>query len=278
MSKILAFPFFNEKEITEVKLATIAPLVDAILVVEGQQTFSGNPHEAQFGDFMRDNPIGKKYQKKIQYLQCDLSSAAPLARFGDLTAARWGRDVSLRNVLGDMAKANFKKSDVVILTDADEIPDPEWVESLDGLKCVEHTLMWRHCYHVNMRAPHPRLHEQVCRAFPVGLLNLMQMEDVARTQPDLVRGNENKGYGWHFTYMGGANNIVNKLHSFAHGEFDRSPYTDLSYVRECMYTGRDLFGRPYNDCVMVDDGELPEYLAANRDSPVFNNLWWSQNG
>lgn len=272
--KILAFPFFNETAIVETKIATIGPLVDAIVVSEGMQTFSGKQHKAEFYNLIRTNPIISQYKRKIAYLQCDLSEAEPLARFGEETAARWGRDITQRNVLGEMCRNGFDDDDIVILTDADEIPDPEWVASLDGITKIEHTLMWRHCYYVNMRAPHPRLHEQVCRAFPNGMLHLMTMEEMARTQPDRIYGNADKGYGWHFTYMGGAGAIRNKLGAFAHGEYDKPPWNTFAHIEDRMRSGKDLFDRPYNDCEIVPDSVLPDYMVTQKESELFKHLWY----
>lgn len=268
--KILAMPFRNETELLEVKLATLGPLVDEIVIAEGAYTFSGHPRELVFPT-MDDNPILRMYEDKITYIvDRDMIYADPVPRFGQDTAQRWGLDVHLRNSLGDVVR-DFNSGDVCILTDADEIPDPTWVESLDNLKHCEHTLMWRHCYYVNYRAKHCRLHEQVCRAFPVARLKDASMEDMARTEPDSVIGSADKGWGWHFTYMGGVSAIMQKLGDFAHGEYDKAPYNTREYIEQKIFTGRDLFGRSYNDCVVIPDRELPKYLAENKYQ--FDGLW-----
>lgn len=276
--KILAFPFRNEIEILEVKLATLGHLVDQIVIAEGKYTFSGEKRELVFPEFQKNNVIANNLRFKTTYITTgDAMDAAPeINRFGADTAKRWGRDIFLRNLLSRGSNEFNKKqkwvdNDIFILTDADEIPDPKWIASLNGLKHIEHTLMYRHCYYVDYRAPHPRLHEQVCRAFPVSRLKNATVEEMARCQPDSIIGSENKGYGHHFTYQGGARAIQAKLHSFAHGEYDCSPYNVLEYIEEKMMTGEDLFGRAYNNCVKVPDSELPEYLVDNKDR--FLHLW-----
>lgn len=269
--KILAMPFRNEVEILEVKLATLAPLVDRIVIAEGAYTFSGKPRELVYPDLVRTNAIVQMYQNKIIYhVDREMIDAEPVHRFGADTAKRWGIDIHLRNSLGGMVGL-FNHDDVCILTDADEIPDPTWVNSLEGLGQIEHTLMWRHCYYVNYRAPQCRLHEQVCRAFPVHLLNKMSMEEIARAEPNAIVGHADKGFGWHFTYMQGVDAIIQKLGDFAHGEYDCLPYTNKEYIEQKMHLGEDLFGRSYNDCVAVEDSELPPYLPFNKDR--FKHLW-----
>lgn len=264
-------PFRNEVELLEVKLATIGPLVDRIVIAEGAYTFSGKPRELVYPNLLKNNSIVQQYEDRIIYhVDREMINAAPVARFGEDTAQRWGIDIHLRNSLGNSVGL-FEKTDVCILTDADEIPDPEWIKSLDNLKYCEHTLMWRHCYYVNWRAKQCRLHEQVCRAFPVELLQSNTMEEIARMEPNNIVGHPDRGYGWHFTYMGGADAIIQKLGDFAHGEFDRPPYNTREYVDGKLFTGGDLFGRSYNDCIAVPDSSLPKYLADNRDK--FSHLW-----
>lgn len=273
--KILAMPFRNEVEILEVKLATIGPLVDKIVISEGQWTFSGRLRELVFPEFLRTNAIAKHYKDKIIYqVDEEMINADPVPKFGQDTAKRWGIDIHLRNSLRD-AVGLFEAKDVCILTDCDEIPDPDWVMSLDNLKYCEHTLMWRHSGYVNYRAPQCRLHEQVCRAFPVSRLKSATMEELARCEPDNVVGHADKGFGHHFTFMGGPSAIVQKLHDFAHGEFDQPPYNTIEYVEKKLFTGKDLFGRTYNDCIKVDDSELPLYLVENKDK--FGHLWSPNN-
>lgn len=249
----------------------LAPIVDRIVIAEGAYTFSGQPRDLIYPEFLKSSAIAQRYEDKIIYsIDREMINAPPVPRFGQDTAQRWGIDIHLRNSLGDTV-GMFNPNDVCILTDCDEIPDPTWIESLDKLKHCEHTLMWRHCYYVNWRAKQCRLHEQVCRAFPVRRLRNSSMEEMARNEPDSIIGSPDKGWGWHFTYMGGVDAIMQKLGDFAHGEYDKPPYNTREYIESKIFTGADLFGRSYNDCIVVGDNQLPKYLVDNKDK--FSHLW-----
>lgn len=262
--KLLVFPFRNEFEILETKLATLGDHVDRIIIAEGAYTFSGQKREPTFMDWADSNPIYAKYANKILYhIDMDMINAEPVDRFQNGTEKRWGLDVHLRNSLGDIALM-YNPDDTVILTDCDEIPNTTWVDSLDGLDVVEHALLWRHAYYVDYRAPHCRLHEQVCRAFPVKRLKTSSMENIARQDPQTVVGSHDKGWGWHFTYMQGAEAIQQKLHDFAHGEYDKPPWNTLDHIEGKIFTGADLFNRQYNNCIKVNDIELPHYMQVKK--------------
>ena len=53
--------------------------------------------------------------------------------------------------------------------------------------------------------------------------------------------------GWHFSYMGGVDRIIKKMTSIVDGNelvvnSDKN-LTDRDYVKECMRTGKDIYGR-----------------------------------
>ena len=74
--------------------------------------------------------------------------------------------------------------------------------------------------------------------------------------------------GWHFSYLGGAARIAEKISGFAHGEFDAPQYTDTQHIEACIERGEDIYGVPGHDCPIsyVDlDTTLPSYVLLNRD-------------
>jgi beta-1,4-mannosyl-glycoprotein beta-1,4-N-acetylglucosaminyltransferase len=74
--------------------------------------------------------------------------------------------------------------------------------------------------------------------------------------------------GWHFSYLGGADKIAQKIHAFAHGEFDKEKYTDVTHISEKMERGENLFdkGSETNKIKYVEiDRIWPAYVLQNRD-------------
>lgn len=70
------------------------------------------------------------------------------------------------------------------------------------------------------------------------------------TTPQELRKNRVIPYipngGWHFSYMGGANKIINKVNSIVEGNQFLQLNKNLAnpeYIKECMKTGKDIYGR-----------------------------------
>ena len=60
--------------------------------------------------------------------------------------------------------------------------------------------------------------------------------------------------GWHCSYFDAPHDLSRKLQSFSHREFDTDANRDLGHIVRCRATGKDLFGRPHEDCVPTPPG------------------------
>jgi hypothetical protein len=49
--------------------------------------------------------------------------------------------------------------------------------------------------------------------------------------------------GWHFSYFGDVNFIINKLQNFAHSELNNEQFTNPESIIEKINNNKDLFGR-----------------------------------
>jgi beta-1,4-mannosyl-glycoprotein beta-1,4-N-acetylglucosaminyltransferase len=73
-------------------------------------------------------------------------------------------------------------------------------------------------------------------------------------------GNFNSG-GWHFSYCGDTEYIINKLKSFAHSGFDTPKYTDPETIQKCILEGKDLLFRGDEKFEVVENQlYLPKYV------------------
>lgn len=260
--KYCIFPFCGELDIVEIKLATLYDVVDFFVMAEATSTFSGIPRDIT--NLERLSPWMDKVRRIIvtdnEKLPPEESrSKLPSHMYGE-QHVRWGRDIATRNMLKE-GLWDAENWDVVILTDADEIPSAEFVKNAAPAKGVELNLIPRHAYYLNMRAPQVHIYEQVCRAFFAELAHSSSIEEIARMHPSSVV----ESGGWHFTYMGGKDAIKKKLASFAHGEYDQPPWNTDEHIQRTLDTGQDLFGRHGLDCFPCPIEELPPYVKQNQD-------------
>jgi beta-1,4-mannosyl-glycoprotein beta-1,4-N-acetylglucosaminyltransferase len=50
--------------------------------------------------------------------------------------------------------------------------------------------------------------------------------------------------GWHFSYLGGVDEINRKLERFSHQEFNKGKYKDPTRNMQRILDGKDIYGRP----------------------------------
>ena len=70
--------------------------------------------------------------------------------------------------------------------------------------------------------------------------------------------------GWHFSYVKEPKGIVKKIESFAHTEFNKQEFKNLSEIKEKIEKGKDLFNRNLKYEKVELDDSFPEYLLNNK--------------
>lgn len=71
----------------------------------------------------------------------------------------------------------------------------------------------------------------------------------------------NLNSGWHFSYFGDVNFIINKIKSFSHQEFNSDKYIDEKWLEYAINNRKDLFFREYN--IKYITIEENQYLPQN---------------
>ena len=66
--------------------------------------------------------------------------------------------------------------------------------------------------------------------------------------------------GWHFSFIGNAEHVSQKVQDYSHQEFNTPEITNLDHVQKCMNDGVDLYGRDLRyEFVEIDKG-YPQYV------------------
>jgi len=78
--------------------------------------------------------------------------------------------------------------------------------------------------------------------------------------------------GWHFSYLGGVENIALKIESFAHAEWDNDQVKNRDRLKNVVESGMDLFGRheKQRQVYIKLDASFPQYILNNTQK--FSNL------
>lgn len=259
------FLFFRELDLLELRLHTHAPWAHAFIAVESTRTFSNIPKPVVL------DPKAKRFapfKDRLRHIVAD-KLPWPEAKGRNLGKAermrlngeQWER---VRVGLHDV-----KPDDVLILSDLDEMMRPEAVQEAvaiaarDGLARFGITLYFYHLNGFRGRNWHGPI---AVRAGDIMKphCSLWTLKQGTRNNPAVPSVQD---AGWHFSYLGGAAAVEQKLRSAAHPEYDRF-LDDRKGLERWIADGHPF--APNNDSAggvkaVPIDATFPPYLVANKD-------------
>jgi glycosyltransferase involved in cell wall biosynthesis len=246
-----SFIFLNELDILEIRLRELDAVVDRWVVVESSVTRQGQPKASCFGNHRaRFAPWSDRIISVIVEPEGQTSREREAAQ--------------RRAIRVGLEQAGVRRSDVVLLADADEIPAARGVGRFapaQGAAGFEQDLAyyWLNCWMGKWTAGRIASWGFVLDRLG-GDLHALRFLPV----PMIQEG------GWHFSYQGGWPMIQEKLAAFMHDELHTPRVRDVRHLRVSMACGLDLFDRPGHHLRFVPlDGRFP---ACVRD-PCFRHLW-----
>ncbi len=229
------FLYNGEKDILDLRFGILKDVVDRFVVVESTVTFSGKPKQLSF---VSTDP------KFVHVVINDTP---------DSGANRWARERFQRDAMIRGLK-DCKFEDIVCISDADEIPDPEALKAgkLGGYQCQISN------YYLNTVEQGPIwIGPVVLNYFQIKSLGPQKLRDIRYDLRYISPG------GWHFTYATSRDGIVKKIESFSHSEYDtpegQKLVLDSRELLRSFVTG--------NSCQVmdIDKSYFPQYLRDNRE-------------
>jgi len=215
------FLFFNEFELLKVRLHEMSPFVDKFVLVEAAETFRGDPKPLYFAE---NQHLFNDYKDKIIHIVVE-------GHYED--DARFHRERYQRNQMLRGLK-NCHPSDIIFISDVDEIVRrddiPKIVEALKSKK-VKTVLCEQRMYLFYLNRFQSLWPGTVATTFK-------EIQKTYGSQPTLVRKKRSKrdpfilkNSGWHFSYMGGVEQMMKKIAAFSHFEID-TPEHRQSYIEQ----------------------------------------------
>jgi hypothetical protein len=237
------FPYFNEKELLELRVRMLEPYVDQFVISEANRTHSGLPKEYTLKKVIDELGLPKD---KIRVIEVDLyAEDAQAPSYIDIchaTSAKseddaisWARERLQRDAIAKCID-DYSDDTVFIMSDCDEIVDPKFVDFL----------AWK-----------ARIHSDIIIRVPLRLLEskadlavydnndnpvpwdesmfLCMKHHIKKTEITLLKANKTpnefspwqglfllqdgiriENMGWHFTWMGDRERKLYKSKSFIH--------------------------------------------------------------
>lgn len=242
------FMFFNELDLLEARFNILDKHVDHFVLCESRQTFSGREKPLYF---LENSGRFAKWMPKIIHL------VAPDINTENSFDRAFHQKEFLKTGLKDA-----QDDDIVYYGDLDEIWKPV---SNVSLACMPDDRVFNlrqlnYCYYLNNRSSEEWVGTILGRYKVIknGLLR-----DFRANHEHILEDR-----GWHFTNMGGPDQIRKKLESYDHQEFNHSELKDdieRKIAEGEDYVGRshDWKGKPFQ--FWVDESELPQYLLDNKE-------------
>ena len=238
-----AFLYFNEKELADLRVKYLYDIVDCFVVIEADVTHQGKKKEWNFTNVLNGNL--KKFSSKIQYHQINIDMKEAETSEGWINShSRGGRSWKIenmqRNYIREACK-KFSKDDIIIISDADEIPLKnrlEFIKNCDFRKIapvgLEQFLFHMNCNYLNLERW-------------VGSV-VTTKEIIDKFKPQDLRNNREKismfiQSGWSFSSFGGVERVQEKIEAFAHEEYNKDSFKNTEHLKKCSESGLDLFKR-----------------------------------
>jgi len=270
------FNFFNELDILELRLNILYDHVDYFVIVESDVTHSGEKKPF----YLEENKerFSKFWDKIISFKICDNPTDfnnLPLTddvklnevfnfiktqtiRFNRSTQLDYGRDFFQKESVR-RALLNCNDDDLILISDADEIPNTDILKNLTNLDIDNNIYSLNqntYYYYINM------LKQTDWYGTKMGLY-----KNVKNLSFNEVRGDEKltvkiPNGGWHFSFMGGSEMVKKKITSYSARDLANSNV--LNSIESNINNGIDPFFRGNLSVVSIDDS-YPKYLLDNID-------------
>ena len=256
MNIIDCFLYNNEDLILELRLNSLNKYVDKFVIIEAKYNHSGVKKENY--NFKLEN--FKIFKNKIIYLQVENFP-------NDLN--HWERENYHRNYISK-ALENISQEDYVIISDIDEIPNLDEINQVLEDKRKYTSFRQKMIYYkfnlLNTSEPN-WYGSKMCKFKYLKnpqWLRKQKVKDYPFYRFDKIKWNIVDNGGWHFSFVMSPEEVMKKIKSFAHLEFNKSQFTNVNQISEKINSHKDLFGRDFKFKVIPDE-ELPTYIRENRE-------------
>lgn len=272
------FCFFNEYDILDLRFNILNDVVDYFVICESSVTHTGIPKQFNF-ELNKDRY--SKFLKKVIYLKINDTPNnyinLPIIKntttfdgaclsdinkfiieqktaFDRYTQVNYGRDFYQKEcVRRGLFKCN--DDDVIIFSDCDEIPNPEVIKNVATLIDQSKFLMLNqntYYYYLNI------LKETQWKGSRIGLFKDLKHYSYNKLRAENQYNIDNGG--WHFSFMGGEEQIKIKINSYSAQDLSNSNV--MNSIKHNMENNIDPFFRGTLSKVEIDN-TYPKYLLEN---------------
>lgn len=253
------FTYNGEIDILEIRLNILKDYVDEFIIVEAPTTFSGLNKPLYFKE---EEGRFRSFSNKIKYFVIDdYPNDIEICRLADTSSnvpkdgpEHWKREFYQKESI-KKALTNLRDDDICFVGDVDEIWNPNVLidYTKDDIFKLRQDV---YAYYLNNRSSEPWAGTLVTKYKNIKSACLNHLRTKGKTKYTYLRGG-----GWHFTSMGGIEELRRKLND---------SYTKESYNTDEVQQGlekrfgtNDYMGRNFQ--FWIDEFNLPKYILDKKE-------------
>ena len=249
------FMYNNEELLLDLRLNILSKYVKKFILVESTIDHQGNKKK----NFFKIENFNK-FKDKIIHLRIE--------DFPKELSGTWERENFQRNYISKSI-SNLLDNDYIIISDIDEIPNFDNLKNFEKCKFTAFQQS-NFCYKFNMKnITYPNWYgSKLCKKkylkSPQWLRN-QKVKEYSFFHFYKIKWNIIKNGGWHFSFLMQPTEIIKKIKSFAHDEFNKKEFLEINEIEKKIKLGEDLFNRDQKYIKVELNNNFPKQIFDNID-------------
>ena len=253
------FQYFDEDHMVDLRLNILNEYVDYFVISESTKTHQGQTKKINFNikNFL-------KFKDKIKFIVADYKNEINFKTHvgGESPIEQHQRNALMRGI------KDASPNDLIILSDSDEIPDMSKIKDINPKKKFIAFSQKMYMYKFNLQ----NIEESNWIGSRIAKRkNIKSMQELRnlkfKNYPfwridkynfQIIEG------GWHFSFLQTPQQILRKIKSFSHGEFN-NPSVNEEQIEKKIIENKDIFGRDVTLKKVELDSSYPKFIFNNRD-------------
>lgn len=285
------FLYYDEDMLLDIRLNTLADVIDRFVIVESTHTFTGKKRQLHF-----DINKYSQFKDKIIYVVHDetpiMKSSDDVNQVHDSNSDRkeslvvdaWANEAAQRNAIMQGLK-QAKDDDLILVSDVDEIFSPQVIASINPNKLCTTLYQDFYNYQFNLQVfntndtprkctlPRATKYKNLVIFFggePETFRNLKRARTIKNwswLKWNWLKLNNSiiENGGWHFSWVMTPERISEKMSTISHTEYDLPEFNNPEHIMKVIKNAEDIWGR---DRKLVKQEltvkSFPEYIVNNQ--------------
>jgi len=259
------FMYFDEDLLLDIRLNILNDYIDKFIIIEAEEDHQGKKRKLNF-----DISKFAKFEDKINYIPLKkiyIDESIKIKKNWDKAHLR---DQSMRNEINrHLVDADI--NDWIIISDLDEIPNPHKIKEFQPSKkyaFFEQNFFYYKFNVLNISQPFwygSRICVKKYLKSPQWLRNIkIKKRNFIKRYLFGMNYQILKNGGWHFSNLKTPKELIKKITSFCHGEFNKSEFTNEKLIEKKITNLEDIFDRNVKYKKVLLDNSFPDFLIKNQ--------------